>query len=548
MEYNEICGKRQLEFMKQFDYIREAGTDGEEKAALEIQKELKSFGVDSRLFLDLTEGEWTMKIRDWLGRLAYTLVQGSLDEDVEDVVYDSRKARPHTVFVCIRGSARDSHTFIPEVLEKGCRVLVTEKDVTVPGDVTVLRVENGRLALAELSAARFGYPAEKLVTIGITGTKGKTTTSYMVKAILEAAGKKVGLIGTNGAVIGTEKYATANTTPESYLVQEYFAKMVEAGCTHMVMEVSSQAMMLHRVGGICFDLGLFTNISPDHIGPKEHESFEEYLYYKSRLLTVCRTGVVNRAMDHYEEVVRDASCTLYTYGLERGADFTGNGLHYASDHQFVGVEFDMDGALSGRVRVGMPGRFNADNALAALSVCSLALGEEGHDKKLLRALENVRVDGRMEIAHVSERCSVIVDYAHNAMSMESLLSTLRDYSPKRLVCVFGCGGNRAKERRYSMGEIGGKMADLCILTADNPRFEKNEDIIKDIETGMARTSGKYLVIPDRREAIFYAVHHAEPGDMIAIIGKGHEDYQEIEGVRHHFLDREVVEEAVKEIR
>ena len=185
-----------------------------------------------------------MKIRDWLGRLAYTLVQGSLDEDVEDVVYDSRKARPHTVFVCIRGSARDSHTFIPDVLEKGCRVLVTEKDVTVPGDVTVLRVENGRLALAELSAARFGYPAEKLVTIGITGTKGKTTTSYMVKAILEAAGKKVGLIGTNGAVIGTEKYATANTTPESYLVQEYFAKMVEAGCTHMVMEVSSQAMML----------------------------------------------------------------------------------------------------------------------------------------------------------------------------------------------------------------------------------------------------------------------------------------------------------------
>ena len=395
-----------------------------------------------------------MKIRDWLGRLAYTLVQGSLDEDVEDVVYDSRKVRPHTVFVCIRGSARDSHTFIPDVLEKGCRVLVTEKDVTVPGDVTVLRVENGRLALAELSAARFGYPAEKLVTIGITGTKGKITTSYMVKAILEAAGKKVGLIGTNGAVIGTEKYATANTTPESYLVQEYFAKMVEAGCTHMVMEVSSQAMMLHRVGGICFDLGLFTNISPDHIGPKEHESFEEYLYYKSRLLTVCRTGVVNRAMDHYEEVVRDASCTLYTYGLERGADFTGNGLHYASDHQFVGVEFDMDGALSGRVRVGMPGRFNADNALAALSVCSLALGEEGHDKKLLRALENVRVDGRMEIAHVSERCSVIVDYAHNAMSMESLLSTLRDYSPKRLVCVFGCGGNRAKERRYSMGEIG----------------------------------------------------------------------------------------------
>ena len=213
----------------------------------------------------------------------------------------------------------------------------------------------------------------------------------------------------------------------------------------------------------------------------------------------------------------------------------------------------MKGLLSGRVRVGMPGKFNADNALAALAVCSLALkGEDGMlseetKQALLHSLENVRVDGRMEIAYVSRVCSVIVDYAHNAVSMESLLSTLRDYHPKRLVCVFGCGGNRAKERRYSMGEIGGRMADLNILTADNPRYEKNEDIIKDIEVGMAKTDGKYIVIPDRREAIAYAMKHAEKGDMIAIIGKGHEDYQEIEGVRHHFLDREVVEETAKEL-
>jgi len=207
--------------------------------------------------------------------------------------------------------------------------------------------------------------------------------------------------------------------------------------------------------------------------------------------------------------------------------------------------------LDGRVRVGMPGKFNADNALAALAVCTLALsGGSGvlddHTKQaILGSLVKVRVDGRMEIAHVSKKCSVIVDYAHNAVSMESLLTTLRDYHPKRLVCVFGCGGNRARDRRYSMGEIGGKMADLCIITADNPRFEKNEDIIKDIEVGLAKTDGTYLVIPDRREAIFYAIRNAEEGDMIAIIGKGHEDYQEIEGVKHHFLDREVVEEAVK---
>lgn len=490
-----------------------------------------------------------MKIGDWLGRLSYELVQGSLDTYVEDVIYDSRKARENTAFVCIRGSARDSHEFIPDVLLKGCRVLVVEENVTVPEDVTVIRVENGRMALAELSAARFGYPAQKLTTIGITGTKGKTTTSYMVKAILEAAGKKVGLIGTNGAVIGTEKFPTSNTTPESYVVQEYFAKMVEAGCDCMVMEVSSQALMLHRVGGICFDYGLFTNISPDHIGPKEHESFEEYLYYKSQLLTVCKTGVVNRLTDHYEEVVKDASCRLYTYGLETEADFTGDAIHYANDHEFVGIEFDIHGKVNGRVRVGMPGKFNADNALAALSVCSLALEKDGiREETLLDSLENIRVDGRMEIAHVSKKCSVIVDYAHNAVSMESLLTTLRDYNPKRLVCVFGCGGNRAKDRRYSMGEIGGKMADFCIITADNPRFEKNEDIIKDIEVGLGKTDGDYIVIPDRREAIFHAIHNAEEGDMIAIIGKGHEDYQEIEGVRHHFLDREVVEEAVKEIK
>jgi len=488
-----------------------------------------------------------MRIGDWLKRLPCTLLQGTLDSFVDEVIYDSRKARANSVFVCIKGSVRDSHDFIPDVLAAGCRVLVVERKVDVPADVTVILTENGRRALAELSAARFGYPAEKLLTIGITGTKGKTTTSYMVKAVLEAAGKKTGLIGTNGAVIGNEKFPTTNTTPESYVVQEYFAKMVEAGCQCMVMEVSSQALMLSRVGGIVFDFGLFTNISPDHIGPNEHGSFEEYLHYKSQLLKVCKTGVVNRTTDHYEEVIKDASCKLYTYGLECEADFTGDGIHYANSHEFVGIEFDVHGGLNGRVRVGMPGRFNADNALAALAVCSLALGkeEEGIEEKLLHSLENIRVDGRMEIAHVSKTCSVIVDYAHNAVSMESLLKTLRDYRPKRLVCVFGCGGNRAKERRYSMGEIGGKMADFCIITADNPRFEKNEDIIKDIEIGLARTDGKYMVIPDRRQAIYYAIQHAKEGDMVAIIGKGHEDYQEIEGVRHHFLDREVVEEAVK---
>lgn len=504
-----------------------------------------------------------MRLGNWLARLSYELLQGSLDVMVDEVIYDSRKARENSVFICMKGSVRDSHEFIPDVLGKGCKVLVVEKNVNVPEDVTVIRVENGRLALAELSAARFGYPAEKLVTIGITGTKGKTTTSYMIKTILEAAGKKTGLIGTNGAVVGDEMIPTSNTTPESYVVQELFAKMVEEGCDCVVMEVSSQALMFHRVGGIVFDYGLFTNISPDHVGPNEHSSFEEYLQYKSQLLQICKTGVVNINMEHYADVIEGACCKLYTYGLESDADFRGDKVHYINDPDFVGVEFSVHGDLGGKIRVGMPGRFNADNALAALSVCTLAIAQmpehidtfdekpeipAATKKKVLHALEKIRVDGRMEIAHVSPFCSVIIDYAHNAMSMESLLHTLRNYNPKRLVCVFGCGGNRAKDRRYSMGEIGGKMADLCVVTADNPRFEKNEDIIKDIEIGLAKTNGSYIVIPDRREAIFSAIHNAEEGDMVAIIGKGHEDYQEIEGIRYHFKDREVVEEAVKEMK
>ena len=492
-----------------------------------------------------------MKIGNWLSRTEYELLQGSLEEEVSEVVYDSRKAAPGTVFVCMRGSRTDSHDFIPDVVKAGCRVIVTEHEVSVPDEVTVIRTENGRLALAQLSAARFDYPAEKLITIGITGTKGKTTTSFMVKKILEAAGGKTGLIGTNGAVIGDQKFPTANTTPESYLVEEYFHKMVEAGCRYVVMEVSSQAMMLHRVGGIHFDYAMFTNISPDHIGPVEHKDFDEYLYYKSRLLTKAENCIVNRQTDHYEDVVKDATGTLYTYALDEEADFTGSDIRYIKEHDFVGIEFTMKGGFEGKIRVGLPGKFNAENALAAYAVTSLVLRDKMDEKeiheKMIHALEPMRVDGRMEIAYVSPLCSVIVDYAHNAVSMESLLTTLRDYDPKRLVCVFGCGGNRARDRRFTMGKIGGELADFCILTADNPRFEKNEDIINDIITGIEPTGGKYMVIPDREEAITYAMKHAFPGDMIAVIGKGHEDYQEIEGVRHHFLDREVVEKVGKEL-
>lgn len=494
-----------------------------------------------------------MKISESLGGTDWELLMGEPEAQAREVVYDSRKAGEDSVFVCIRGTKVDSHDFIPQVVEQGCRILVVEESSqefekrhksSLPGDVTVFRAGSGRQALALLAAARFGYPAKKMVCIGVTGTKGKTTTTYMIKAILEAAGKKVGLIGTAGAVIGDTTYPTVNTTPESYELERYFARMAEEGCEYMIMEVSSQGIKMHRVDGLTFDYGIFTNISNDHIGPDEHKDFEEYLYYKSQLLKHCKVGIVNRDDAHFKEITRDHSCKLYTYGLGTEGDFLAEHIFYVSEPDFVGLEFAVKGAWDMDVRVNIPGKFNVYNAMAALSVCSFLRLEK---ERVRHALEHLHVNGRMEIVHTSKRCTVIVDYAHNAVSMESLLKTLRDYKPGRLVCIFGCGGNRSKDRRYSMGEIGGRLADLCILTADNSRYEKTEDIIADIRESLVKTGGKYLEIPDRRQAIEYGITHAMPGDMIAVIGKGHEDYQEENGVRRPFLDRQVIEEVIAEL-
>ena len=485
-----------------------------------------------------------MKFREWLEELEYDVISGDLDIEVEDVIYDSRKAREHVVFVCTKGTKVDSHEFIPEVVKAGVRVLVVERQADIPAGVTAIRVHSSMEALAHLSAARFGYPQEKMITIGVTGTKGKTTTTHMIKAILESCGKKVGMIGTTGIVIGSEVTPTMNTTPESYQLFESFERMAQAGCEYMVMEVSSQAFKMHRVDGIRFDYGLFTNISPDHIGPDEHADFNEYLYYKSQLLDRCRIGIVNRDDEHYHEIIKDASCELTSFSLEQEADFMAKQIHYVSEPEFVGLEFNVAGRYALEARVNIPGRFNVYNALAAISVCSfLDLPRE----KVRHALEHLSVNGRMEIVYASKKCTVIVDYAHNAVSMESLLETLREYHPARLVCVFGCGGNRSKDRRYSMGDSAGRLADFSILTADNSRFEKTEDIIADIRSSIEKTGGDFIEIPDRREAIAYSMIHARPGDMIAVIGKGHEDYQEVNGVRHHFSDREVVLEIAAEL-
>ena len=432
---------------------------------------------------------------------------------------------------------------MPDVIEKGAKVLVVQDPVEAPENVTVIRVEDSRYAMALIAAAWYGHPAEKLKVIGITGTKGKTTTTYMIKSILEAAGHKVGLIGTIEAIIGDEVIPACNTTPESITVQQYFARMVEAGCDCVVMEVSSQGLMLHRTAGFIFEIGIFTNLEPDHIGPAEHSSFEEYLQCKAMLFKQCRLGILNADDPHLEEILQGHTCQVETFGFGEQADFCASDTKLVSAPGYLGIAYHVTGKRNFFVEIDIPGKFSVYNSLAAIAVCDhFGVTEEN----IITALKQAKVKGRIEMIKVSDEFTLMIDYAHNAMSLKSLLTTLKEYHPKRLVCVFGCGGNRAKSRRFEMGEVSGNYADFTIITSDNPRFEEPEAILEDIETGISKTSGKYIKIIDRKEAIAYAIHHGQPGDVIVLAGKGHEDYQEICGVKHPMDERVLIQEILEE--
>ena len=482
-----------------------------------------------------------MRLSQLLLDMDYTVLQGEQDREISTLVYDSRKVEQDSVFVCISGAVRDGHDFAPEVAAKGAAVLIVEKEVTVPDEVTVIRVADSRLALAQLSAAYFDHPAKELTTIGITGTKGKTTATYMVRSILEASGFKTGLIGTIETIIGDTVIPSVNTTPESYVVQESFRKMVDAGCKCVVMEVSSQALMLHRVSGFVFDYGIFTNLEPDHIGPNEHASFEEYLHCKGLLFKQCKVGIVNGDDEHWQAVTEGHTCALESFGMGEHCMLRAENRQLVHKPGELGVTFHVTGLMNFAVEVPMPGKFSVYNALAAIAICRhFKVDEEAIKKALLQA----KVKGRIEMIKVSDQFTLLIDYAHNAMALESLLTTLREYEPHRLVSLFGCGGNRSRQRRFEMGEVSGRLADLTIITSDNPRFEEPQDIINDIKTGMAKTDGKYVEICDRKEAITYAIEHGEPGDIIVLAGKGHEDYQEIKGVKHPMDERDLIRDIL----
>ncbi|MBP1754137.1 MAG: hypothetical protein H6Q59_535 [Firmicutes bacterium] len=481
-----------------------------------------------------------MILKEMLEQLEYTCVQGDINLPVKELVYDSRKVAEGCVFVCISGAVYDGHAYVKEVSEKGAAVIIVEKEVELPPQVTVIRVKDTRLALAYMSAAYFGHPARKLTTIGITGTKGKTTTTYMIKSILENTGKKVGLIGTIETIIGTTVIPANNTTPESYTLQESFARMVEEGCDCVVMEVSSQGLKLNRVAGFMFDYGIFTNLGEDHIGGAEHTDFEDYLTSKSKLFRQCKLGLINMDDAHAEQILLGHTCQVETFGFNEKADIRATEVRLLQKPGFLGIAYKVQGLMQLEVEMNIPGKFNVYNSMCAIALCR-HFGVD--NERIIQSLSNVNVKGRVELVPVSKQFSVMLDYAHNAMSLESLLSTLKEYNPKRLVCLFGCGGNRSRSRRFEMGEVSSNLADLTIVTSDNPRFEEPQDIVNDIIVGVKKGPGKFVEIIDRKEAICYSIDHAEEGDVIVIAGKGHEDYQEIKGVKHPMDDRELIRDA-----
>ena len=484
-----------------------------------------------------------MNFRELVKKIDFTLVQGNLDVEISDIFYDSRKCIENSVFVCLKGYDADGHKFVKSAIEKGASVIVVSDEVKVDEKVTVIRVKDTREALAFMSAEYFWHPASQLKTVAITGTKGKTTTSCMIRTVLQKAGIKTGVIGTLGVIIGDEVTKTVNTTPESYEMQKFLRQMVDNGCKCAVMEASSQGLKWHRMDGFTFDYGVFTNLSMDHIGGNEHESMQEYLECKSLLFRKCRLGLINIDDENYRDILQNHTCEVETYGFSQNADITAFNEKLISQSGYVGIHFETAGKENLSVNVDIPGKFSIYNALAAISVCRHF---DIPKSAITSGLNEVKVKGRIESVPVNGNFTLLIDYAHNALSMENVLTTLREYRPNRLITLFGAGGNRPKVRRYEMGEVSGKLSDLSVVTADNSRNEDVMDIISDIEVGLRKTRGKFIVIPDRREAIKYCISIAKDNDIIVLAGKGHEDYQEINGERIHFDEREIVAEILRE--
>lgn len=480
-----------------------------------------------------------MKLREILENVSIKEKTAELDMEITGISYDSRAVKPGDMFVAVTGYESDGHKFINSAVSNGAVCVLCEKKPET--DIPYVLCENTRLGLAVASANFFGRPADKMKIIGVTGTNGKTTTTNLIKSILEhCRGAKVGLIGTNNNMIGSEIIPTERTTPESYELQRIFSEMEKAGCEYVVMEVSSHALYLDRVAGFEFELGLFTNLTRDHLD--FHKTMEAYGQAKAILFSRCRKGIIN-IDDEYSQMMLDAArCPVFTFSTEKNeADLIAKDINLKAG----GVSFAAltTGKLE-RVELGIPGMFSVYNALAAISA-AICLGID-----ITEAADALKVShgvvGRAEVVPTGRDFTVIIDYSHTPDALENIIKTVRGFAKGRVVTLFGCGGDRDKTKRPIMGEIASKLSDFVIVTSDNPRTEEPGAIISDILAGMKHTKSPYTVIENRREAIGWAIKNAHKDDVILLCGKGHETYQIIGKEKRHFDEREVVAEFLAE--
>ena len=489
-----------------------------------------------------------MQLKNILMGLEGLKLKGDLELEIEGIESNSKNIKPGFLFIAIKGFSVDGHKFIESAIENGATAVMIEegcdlKSLKIPSNITVVMAKDTRHALAICSSNYYKNPSKKFKLIGVTGTKGKTTTTFMIKEILEKAGKNVGLIGTIATYInGKILKESDRTTPESLELQQIFSQMVKEKVEYVVMEVSSQSLKLHRVDGCEFDLVLFTNFSEDHISEKEHPDMQDYFNSKLKLFEMCKTGIVNTDDLYGNKIPKlfpDNDIT--TYGIDNSANMI------AKDITITSSIADFKAKISDRnerIKVGIPGRFSVYNSLAAICVAK----KLGIDPEIIKeALLEVRVPGRSELVDNKLELPIMIDYAHSPESLDNILRAVKAYTNGRVICVFGCGGDRDPGKRPLMGEISGKIADYTIITSDNPRTEDPEKIVNQIEEGMKKTNGKYKVIVDRVEAIKEAIKMANKRDLIVLAGKGHEPYQEINGVKHPFDERIIVNDIIEEI-
>ena len=460
------------------------------------------------------------------------------DREVTDVTSDSRQVKEGFLFVCIKGASFDGHSVAQQMLDIGAVAVVCEYDLGVENQIIV---DDTRKAYSPICASFFGNPADSLKLIGLTGTNGKTTTTFLIKQILENVGKKVGLIGTVQNMVGDEVYPAHYTTPDPHELQSLFRKMVDAGCEYCIMEVSSQALAQGRVEGIHFYIGAFTNLTQDHLD--YHKTWENYFESKKLLFKACDCAVTNLDDEYGLKIVDGCGCRVVTYGVDNmKADFVARNVGFSAN----GVRYDLVGEKMGRVSCPIPGRFSVYNSLCATSV-ALTLGVDFTD--VLEAISKSKgVKGRIEVVPTpNQDYTVIIDYAHSPDGLENIISSLKEIANGRVVTVFGCGGDRDRTKRPKMGKIAAELSDFCVVTSDNPRSENPSAIIEDILEGMKDTATPYEVVENRKEAIAWAMKNAQPNDIILLAGKGHETYQILPTGTIHFDEREAVAEVLEEL-